>query len=249
MTTISATVLTRNAELRLPACLQSLQGVADEVVVLDDGSTDCTRDIAAEFHARVFSRTLDDFSSQRNAAIAHCTGDWVLVIDADEWLSDELRDEICALKRGEMRIGAVRVPRKNLLFGAWVRGCGWYPDYSIRMFPRAGAHYSGLVHEGPAFSGEVVTLSGALGHYSYENMEQYLEKLNRYTTLSARDKYRAGKRAGIADLILRPPLTFLKQYILRKGFRDGISGFLLSALSSYYVFCEYAKLYYRAGDE
>jgi len=243
MTRISAMVLTRNAERHLADCLGSLQWV-DEIIVMDDNSTDHTAAIAQQFNARLFSRQLDDFSAQRNAALEHCTGEWVLVVDADEWLTPELQQEIQQRLAGAVAESAFRMPRKNLFFGRWIRGCGWYPDRVLRLFRREGARYSGMVHEGLDVHGAVGQLNGALWHDSYEGLENYLEKLNRYTTMAASEMHRAGKRATVLDVLTQPAYAFLKYYLLQKGFIDGIEGLLVSALSSFYVLMKYSKLYY-----
>lgn len=243
MTRISAMVLTRNAEKELPTCLESLRWV-DEIVVLDDGSTDRTQEVARRFNAQVFTRRLDNFSAQRNAALAHCTGEWVLVVDADEWLPVELQQEIQQLLQRPVAECAFRMPRKNLFLGRWIRGCSWYPNYVLRLFRREGVSYSGMVHEGPDLPGKPGTLSNALWHHAYDTLEQFLEKQNRYSTLAAAEMLQAGKRASALDLLGQPLFAFLKHYILKKGFRDGVDGLVVSTISTVYVFLKYAKLYY-----
>ncbi len=243
MTRISAMVLTHNAERRLADCLSSLQWV-DEIIVLDDGSTDRTLDIARQFHANIHTRPFDSFSAQRNAALAYCTGAWVLVLDADEWVTPELQEEIRQLLSREVAELAFRLPRNNLFFGRWMRSCGWYPDYVQRLFRRESVCYSGLVHEGVSVSGKVGKLNQAICHDSYAGLENYLEKLNRYTTLAAQEMHASGRRASAWDLLAQPAYDFCKYYLLKQGFRDGVEGFVVSALSSMYTLVKYTKLYY-----
>ncbi len=243
MTRLTAMVLTHNAEKHLADCLGSLQWV-DEIIVMDDFSTDRTQEIARQFKAQLYTRRLDNFSAQRNAALEHCSGEWVLVVDADEWLTAELQQEIRQLLAREVVEAAFRCPRKNLFFGRWMRGCGWYPDYVLRLYRRDGVRYSGLVHEGVEVHGSVGKLTHALWHDSYAGLENYLEKLNRYTSLAAREMHEAGRRASLLDLLGQPACAFCKYYLLQQGFRDGLEGFLVSALSSFYVLMKYAKLYY-----
>ncbi len=243
MMRISAMVLTNNSARRLTDCLGSLQWV-DEIIVMDDGSTDGTLDIARHFGAHIHTRPFDNFSAQRNAALACCSGEWILVVDSDEWVTSELQQEIREILSRDPAELAFRLPRQNYFCGRWIRSCGWYPDYIQRLFRREHLHYTGLVHEGVDVPGKVGKLQHALRHDSYASLEDYLAKLNRYTTLAAREMHEAGRRAHALDLIAQPVYDFCKYYLLKRGFRDGVEGLVVSALSSCYTLVKFAKLYY-----
>jgi len=243
MTSFSALILTHNSERRLQQCLESLSWV-DDLVIVDDESIDQTRAIAAEFGARIFTRDFDTFSGQRNFALAQCTGTWVIAIDSDETLTPELAAQLREAVQRWPDTGGFRMPRRNHLLGRWVRGCGWYPDIAVRCYRRDGAIYSGDVHEGLHFPGTVISLSGPVLHFPYESLEQYVAKLNRYSTMSAREAYAAGKHCPLIRLIMRPPINFLKHYLMQGGIFDGIPGLLVSALSAYYTLLKWSKLYY-----
>lgn len=243
MTRISALVLTRDAEASVRTCLESLAWV-DEIVVMDDYSHDRTPEIARELHARVHTRRLETFSAQRNAALACCTGEWVLAVDDDERVTPELRREIQALLDRDVDERAFDIPRKNFFRGRWIRGCGWYPNHVRRLFRREGARYLGDVHERLEVNGRVGTLRSPLEHESYESLDEYLGKLNRYTTLAAAEMHRAGRRASAHELVTQPALTFFSHYILQRGVLEGLDGLVICMLSSFYVMVKYAKLYY-----
>jgi glycosyltransferase involved in cell wall biosynthesis len=238
---ISALVLSKDVEEKLPACLQTLEWV-DELVVVDDESRDATRTIAESAGARVLVRRLESFARQRNAGLALCTGEWVLVVDADERVTPELRDEIAAvLAAPGARVG-FRVPRRNHLAGRWVRGCGWYPDYVVRLFRREGVRYVATVHERPLLAGPLGTLRRPLLHFTYDSLAEYAAKMDRYSTMAAAERRAAGRRARLVDLLLRPPLVFVKCYLLRLGVLDGEDGLVIAAMSAHYTFQKYAKL-------
>lgn len=240
---VSAYIITHNNGPLLAACLQSLRWV-DELVVVDDGSTDETLEIARAHQAHIYTHPFENFSAQRNYALAQCTGEWVVAIDADERLTPELRDELQAAFAAPHETVAFRTPRKNYFMGQWVRGCGWYPDYGVRIFRREGAYYTGDVHEALHIDGPVATLQAPVEHQTITNLEQYVAKTNRYTTLAAEGMARAGKHARASHLLLNPLVTFAKCYLLRGGWRDGWTGLAISALSAYYNFLKYLKLHY-----
>lgn len=240
---ISALVLAGNAEAHIAACLESLAWV-DEIVVVDDESSDGTRAIASAHGATVLERSLDRFDAQRNFGLEQCHGEWVLVVDADERVTSELQAEI---ERVVLEPGAhagFRMPRRNHVMGTRVRFCGWYPDYVVRLFRSIGARYQGAVHERPVLTGSLGTLRGPLLHFTYETLEQFAAKADRYSTMAAAERWSAGRRAHWWDLVLRPAFELVKRYVLRLGFLDGMSGIVVSAMSAYYTFLKYAKLHY-----
>ena len=242
---LSALVLSKNVEEKLPDCLASLACV-DEIVVVDDESSDATRAIAERAGARVLVRRLEGFAEQRNAGLLLCSGEWVLVVDADERVTPALRAEIAkAIAEPGERVG-FRLPRRNHLMGRWMRGCGWYPDYVVRLFRRVGARYVGNVHERPLLAGPLGRLRSPLLHFTYDSLEEYAAKMDRYSTMAAAERWAAGRRAHLLDLLLRPPLVFVKLYLLRLGVLDGESGLVVSVMSAHYAFQKVAKL--RALD-
>jgi glycosyltransferase involved in cell wall biosynthesis len=239
---ISGLVLTHNSEGTLEECLKSLQWV-DEIVLIDDNSSDRTIEIATKYNVRVLIRKLDDFSSQRNFGLENCNNDWVLVLDSDEQISDALQKEIKSiLNQPIIDKTGFQIPRKNFFMGTWIRSI--YPDYCLRLFRRSQAGYRGAVHERLNINGEIGKLKHPILHISYTNIEQILQKTNHYTTLSAQELYEKGKKATFMDIILRPVHTFIKIYFFKGGFLDGIPGLILHILSGYYTFIKYIKLYF-----
>lgn len=243
MNRLSVIIITHNEEENLPRCLESVRW-ADETIVVDSHSTDRTPQIAADHGCKYFNLDWNGFGAAKQAALDRATGDWVLSIDADEAVSNELRTAIAAAVAGSHSYGGFEMPRCTNFLGRWIRHCGWYPDFLVRLFRReAGRFDLAVVHEKIAVNGPVGRLSGDLLHYCYPDLEKYFTKSNRYTTLGAEEAFRQGKRAGMADLLLRPPVSFFKHYIQKAGFLDGPQGLLVSSLSAAAVFNKYAKLW------
>lgn len=251
MTKLSVTVITWNEEERLRACLESVTW-ADEVVVVDAESTDKTIQVAREFTERIWIRPWPGFAVQKNFALEQARGEWVLSLDADERVTPELRREIEAvIARGGPADGYA-IPRKNIFWGAWVRHGRLYPDYQRRLFRRGrGRFLERAVHESVEIQGSVGRLRAPLLHQSYRNLEEFLQRSNRYSTLAAEEWIRSGRSAGLADLIFRPLGRFLSMYLLHLGFLDGWRGLLLAGLYAHYVFLRMAKAWeaQRAGGE
>jgi len=244
MNRLSVIIITHNEEENLPRCLQSVKW-ADEVVVVDSHSTDRTPQIAADHGCVYFDLDWSGFGAAKQAALDRATGDWVLSIDADEAVSDELGTSIAGVVKGNHSYSGFEMPRCTNFLGRWIRHCGWYPDYILRLFRRdSGRFNQAVVHESIAVKGPIGRLAGDLLHYSYPNLEKYFTKSNRYTTLGAEEAFRHGKRAGMADLLFRPPISFFKHYIQKAGFLDGPQGLLVSSLSAAAVFNKYAKLWH-----
>ncbi|RNC68900.1 MAG: glycosyltransferase family 2 protein [Desulfuromonadales bacterium] len=245
---ITATIIAKNEEKNLPACLESLD-FADEIVVVDSGSTDRTGDICRSHpKVRYEIREWDGFGRQKNAAADLALNDWVFNIDADERVSPELRASILAADVN--RFDGFRVARENYFGGRRIRHCGWYPDYNLRFYNRQRCRFGErLVHEAVEYSGPVGTLVGNLVHYTYQGISDYLTRMDRYSTLAAQEVVKAGKRPGIAAVTVRPLFTFVKMFLFKKGFLEGYHGFLLSVLYGVYTFAKYAKAReIRAGE-
>jgi len=250
--TLSVAIITKNEEANLPRTLASVQ-FADQIVVLDSGSTDRTMEIARAANATVYQEPWAGFASAKNSAIAKCTGTWVLSLDADEELTLELQTEIRALLRSDPPMDAYFIRRRNLFLGRWIRHGGFYPDPKLRLFRRATSRFATtlqfeerLVHETISFDGKTATLNYDLIHHAYPTLENYLEHMDRYSTLGSKvlvSKGRVGRSwpAFVCNVVLIPKLTFLWNYIFRLGFLDGREGLLLHLYQAAYTSWKYAK--------
>jgi glycosyltransferase involved in cell wall biosynthesis len=244
MQSLSAVIITRNEARNIGPCLRALQGVCDEVVVVDAESTDNTRAIAEGHGARVTVRAWTDYSNQKNFANGLATHDLVLSLDADEVLSPELRASILEVKRDGAQ-GAYSMHRLTNYCGSWVRHGGWYPDTKVRLFDRRQARWEGAhVHETLALApGTPITLlKGDLLHYSYHTIADHETRIERYSDLHARKMLAEGRQAGVVKLWLSPAAKFLQGYLLQGGFLDGRAGYDIARLSARAVHLKYAKL-------
>ncbi|MCA1554113.1 MAG: glycosyltransferase family 2 protein, partial [Chloroflexi bacterium] len=236
--TLSAVVLTLDEEEHLPACLQSIYW-ADEVLVLDSFSSDSTAHMAREAGVRVEQRVFVNYAAQRNAALALARGEWVLFVDADERVSDELRIEIQELIASHRPSSVVGfwIPRRNYIFGAWVQHSGWYPDRQLRLMQRARARYDATrpVHELVVLDGEAGVLQGHLVHLNYENVGEFVRKQRAYARYEAQQLFASGRRARARNFVLQPLREFNRRLIRYEGYRDGWRGWLLSALMAWHT--------------
>jgi glycosyltransferase involved in cell wall biosynthesis len=238
---LSVVLITKNAETLLEKCLQSC-AFADEIVVVDSGSTDRTLAIASAYKAKVIHQDWLGFGPQKQFAVAQASHDWVLCLDADEWLSDHLGNEIINLLKNPGAY-AWRFARSNKFMGRFLRFGEGYPDYSLRLFHRQHARWSDdAVHEYVIADGQVGTLAGDLMHESGEDIALYLTKQNRYTSLQAAALYQRGKQCGLAKLVFSPLTRFIKFYLLRQGFRDGLPGLVHISIGCFNSYIKYAKL-------
>jgi glycosyltransferase involved in cell wall biosynthesis len=250
--TLSVAIITLNEEANLARTLASVQ-FADEIVIVDSGSTDRTLEIAQSFKAKIISTEWKGFAAQKNTAIENCTGTWILSLDADEELTLELQTEIRALLRGNPSADAYLLRRRNLFLNRWIRHGGYYPDPKLRLFRRHSANFAPSarftdrpVHETIAFEGTLETLHADLIHHAYPTIESYIEHMDRYSTLGAQIIVSKGKTSRsifsfFYDVFVVPAFTFLYNYILRLGFLDGREGFLLHLYHSSYTSWKYAK--------
>jgi glycosyltransferase involved in cell wall biosynthesis len=235
---ISALVLARDEAANLPGCLASMRWVDELVVVVDGTSRDQTLAIAQSLADVVVLRDFDDFAGQRNAGLDLATGDWIFAIDADERATPELGDEVRrALARPALEWGAeeapsgYRVPIESVILGRRFGFSGTQHDRPLRLFRKGAGRWVGTVHETVALSGRVGHLRSALQHCTLPDMQTFLRKLNEYTTLEAIKFEREGRSHRAADLTVRPMWTFLKLYLGKQGFRDGLEGFVFCVLS------------------
>lgn len=245
MPSISAVVITYNEEQNIPRCLQSLAWV-DELIVVDSFSTDRTLELSQRYTARLFQHAYDGDIRQRERGFAVATGDWFLYIDADEEVTPELANEIRSVISQPSPQNGYEIPRRIKAFGKWIAYGGWYPDYTLRLFRRGG--YTPIVaevHGGFRVDGGTGRLSGILNHYTYDSIEQYLEKMNFYTSLhvSGKLKEASSRHVPIRKILLSPFSYFLRKYISTRGYKDGMAGFLLAVLGSIYTLALYAKLW------
>ena len=239
---VSVIVITQDEAAHIEAALRSVDW-ADEIVVVDSGSTDETVTLAQRFTDRVVTRSWTGYGAQKNYAAGLARNDWILSLDADERVTQALGIEIRNLVRDEPRNRGYRMPRVAWYMGRWIRSTDWYPDYQLRLYDRRVARWSERrVHESVVVDGPVGTLRAQLEHFAYRDLSHHLAVMDRYTTLAAQQMLAEGRRAGALGLALHPPLAFLRNYVLRLGVRDRLPGFTISVLNAYYVFLKFAKL-------
>ncbi len=241
-TTLGVAIITKNAAARLAECLQAV-AFADEIVVVDSGSTDATVDIARAHGAHVMLHPdWPGFGPQKNRALDALTTTWVLSLDADEIVSPELAASIrAAIAAPAADIYAV--DRLSSFCGHWIRHSGWYPDWIPRLFRRSAARFSDdLVHERLVFEGASQRLAGKLMHYSYEDFEAVLRKLDAYSTAGAEQRHAAGKRGSFGKAVARGAWAFVRTYVLRGGFLDGRAGFMIAVFNAETVYYRFLKL-------
>jgi len=263
---LSVVIITRNEEANIARTLASVADLADEVILLDSGSTDHTLEVAKTFgpKIKIFTEEWKGFARQKNSAIAKATGDWILSLDADEEVSPLLAREIkealqtkqepgvpSGAKQTVARDGATTprvafsMPRKNFFLGRWIKRGGFYPDRKIRLVKKEFAVFEDrAVHEDMKVNGPVVQFRGALLHHAYPTLTGYIEHMNRYSSLSAEMAVSSGRRGfSVFNLIVRPSATFIYNYFFRLGFLDGREGLLLHRYHCMYVSWKYAKIW------
>jgi glycosyltransferase involved in cell wall biosynthesis len=244
--TLSVVIITFDEESNLRRTLESVRGLADEIVVVDSGSTDRTLEIAREFGARVFVEPWKGFAAQKNSALEKATCDWILSLDADEAVSEQLAKEIAGviqIPSPALPQGGYLIARKNLFLGRWMKHGGFYPDRKLRLFRRGAAQFENrLVHEDAKANGPTGTLQHPLLHDAYPTLDSYLDHMNKYSALGARMALAQRPRGfNLINIYIRPQLTFFYNYIVRLGFLDGREGLLLHLYHAVYVSWKYAK--------
>ncbi len=245
---LSIALITKNEEENIRRTLESVRW-ADEIVVVDCGSTDRTVPICREYTNRVIHQDWLGYAGQKNRARDLTTGDWVLSLDADEPVEPALAEEIKKIIASADSHEGYRIPRKTIFLGRWIKHGGWYPDYNLRLFRRGkGRFQERAVHEAMRVEGSVGTTRHAIEHHTYPDIESYLERINRYSSLAVdvmEGKGISAFKASWLNIISRPVLTFVHKYVLRFGFLDGKHGLILNLFHSYYVFAKYAKAWER----
>ena len=239
---LSAIIITKNEAASIRRCLESVKWV-DEIIVLDSGSSDDTVSICREFTPHVHQTDWPGFGPQKNRTLERATGDWVLSLDADEWVTPALRDEIERAVAQPRDVVAYRLPRLSSFCGRFMRHSGWWPDYVVRLFRRGAAKFSDdAVHERVIVEGKTGTLQEPLMHETFVDLDELLAKMNNYSTLSAQAMQREGKRCGLPMAVARAAWAFVRTYFLRGGFLDGREGFMLAVATAEGTYYRYAKL-------
>lgn len=242
MIRLSVCTITLNEERDLPRALDSVRGVADEIVVVDCGSKDRTPAIARERGASVFERAWTSYDEQWNFAASSASNEWIFVLAADEELSPELRASLLEWKQRQPQFPVYEMARRAWYLGAWIKHCGWYPDYQRRLYRRDAARFAGIIHEVLQFEGQPGRLRGDLLHYTMNSFAEHEDKVERYTTLAAQQMYDAGKRSWRAAMWLATPWTCFSTFVLRGGFLDGHRGWLISRMAARGVWLKFKKL-------
>ncbi len=241
MKKVTVTIITLNEEANIGECLESVKW-ADEIIVSDSNSTDNTVEICRSYGARVYKDKWLGFGAQKNLCQSRASNEWIFNIDADERAAPGLGEEVARVLKEEKNLGYY-VPRKNYFGDKWIRHCGWYPDYNLRLYRKdAGRFSERAVHEAVVVEGPMARLATPLIHRTYRDVADYLKRMERYSTLAALEMKKEGRSASTVDILLRPAFTFIKMFILRKGFLEGATGLTLSTLYARYTHKKYTKL-------
>ncbi len=240
---ITLFIIARNEESKIAKCILSAKGLVNEVVVVNALSKDKTVLVCRELGAQVFDRAFDGFTNQKNFALSKVTSEWALNLDADETLSPSLKEEIARVTQDTSCAG-FDIPFCNYFLGKKMRFSGLNKETHLRLVRTAQAKYvGGLVHEGLEVQGKIGRLQHPINHYSYDSIETYFRKFNKYTSLAAEQMYANGRRFSLAFVLVTIPFEFVKRYLLKLGLLDGFRGLLWAAFSAFYVFVKYAKLW------
>lgn len=241
---LSVIIITKNEAENIRACLESVAW-ADEIIVVDAGSSDATVEICRELKTRVFVHDWPGFGAQKNRALAYASYDWVLSLDADERVTPELRVEIESALQNAPADG-YEIPRLSSFCGRFMHYSGWHPDFVLRLFRRGRGSFSdALVHESVQLQGSVARLQQPLLHYSYRDFDEVLSKLNSYSSAASTMLQRRGKKGGLAQAVLHGLWAFIRTYILRAGFLDGREGFMLAVMNAENSYYRYIKLWLK----
>jgi glycosyltransferase involved in cell wall biosynthesis len=244
MPQISAVIITYNEERDIERCLNSIQDVADEIIVVDSFSTDKTEDICKKYNVKFFQHTFKGYRDQKNYALSLASNDHILSLDADEALSEKLKKSITEVKNNWHSDG-YSFNRSNNYCGQWIHHTSWYPDRKIRLFNSQKGKWGGLnLHETVEMvhGSKVSILDGDLLHWAYYSYEEHIQKINNYSTLGAQEYFNSGKKSGPFSAVLHSRWAFFKSYFIKRGFLDGYYGFVISTLTAYKIFLKYIKL-------
>lgn len=242
---ISAAIITKNSSHTIGKCLESIKLLTDDIViVLNQEITDDTAAISKKYSNRVFTRKFDNFSGQRNYALSQTKNPWVLSIDADEWLSQDLQSEISALTPA-VGVTAYSIPRKNIIFGKVINHTNWDPNGPVRLFAKSGSSWKGQVHEQITTSGSIGSLRSCIFHLNYTTVEEFLSRQDEYSSLEAAQKFASGQQFNLALSLFQPGYEFFRRFVWHAGFLDGWHGLYLSFLMSVYHISVWVKLWQK----
>jgi len=246
MAKISACIISYNEEKKIEGCLKSLQGIVDEIIVVDSLSTDRTLEITKKYTDKIFEQKFLGHIEQKNLAITKASHDWVLSLDCDEQITDELKESILKVKNNLEQADAYKVARRTFYVYRWLNHC-WYPDHKIRLFNKNTAHWAGTnPHDHIELSGNnVITLKGDLLHYSFDSISGHIQTLDSFTEIGANEIIRKNKKVNIFSPWTHGLWTFLKLYIFKRGFLDGYAGLVVAVLSGMHAFVKYNKVLFK----
>lgn len=242
---LSAVIITLNEAQNIRRCINSLQNVADEILIIDSFSTDSTKDICLELGATFITHPFENYSKQKKYATSQAQYDYILSLDADEALDQKLQEEITKIKQNWKADGYTFNILPNYA-GKWIYHSGWHPCRKLRLFDRNKGNWSDSpIHESVVMNSSATTthISGNLLHYSYYSISEHIERMNKYTTLSAQTYKDQGRKSNLLQILIRPPWQFFRDYILKLGILDGKEGLIICMITAFGVFLKYTKLY------
>ena len=243
MPQLSVVIITFNEEKNIARCLESVQGIADDIVVVDSFSTDNTESICKKFNVNFVQRKWEGYSDTKNFANAQVKHDWILSLDADEALSDELKGSVIKSKQ-DTELKTYKFHRLTNYCGSWIKHCGWYPDTKIRIFDRRITKWEGIIHEKLVINSDkpATLLKGDCLHYSYYTIEQHYAQTEKFSSLAAEDMFKRGKNASVLKMYFSPIIKFISDYIIKLGVLDGAAGYTICRISAYTSYLKYKKL-------
>ena len=246
MSKISACIISFNEEKKIEDCLKSLQGVADEIIVVDSLSTDHTKQIVAKYTDKIFDQKFLGHVEQKNLAVSKASHDWILSLDCDERLTDELKESILAVKDKLENADAYRMARKTFYVYRWLNHC-WYPDFKVRLFNKNTARWGGInPHDRIETEGDnIFTLKGDIQHYSFNSISEHIRTIDNFTEIGAQEIIKRGKRVNLLSPWTHGLWTFIKLYIFKRGFMDGYAGLVVSVLSGMHAYVKYIKVIFH----
>ncbi|HQW24623.1 MAG TPA: glycosyltransferase family 2 protein [Saprospiraceae bacterium] len=251
MRPLSIVIITYNEEHNIRRCLESLQGIGDEILVVDSGSLDSTTDICRSMGATVIEQDFLGYIEQKNFATSKAKNDWVLSLDADEALTPELKTSILAIIDNPQADGYT-INRLTNYCGTWVRHSGWYPDVKLRLYNRQKGQWTGInPHDRFRLNlgSKMQHLKGDILHYSYASVSDHIKQIDRFSTIGAISMHNQGKRSSILKILYKPMARFMRHFVFKAGFLDGLTGYTIAVNSAHAVFLKYLRLYYLEKDK
>ncbi len=240
---LSVGIITFNEEMNIGRTLESIKNIADEIIIIDSGSKDKTEEIARRYTDKFYFNSWEGFGKQKNLALSKCQGEWVLLIDADEEISPELAEKIKNIINNEKEKYVFSINRCSICFGKMLNHGGWSNQYATRLWKNGAVKISEkLVHEEYETIETIYKIKEKIYHHTYNTLEDYFGKFNKYTTLGAKDYFEKGKKPSSFQIVFNPLFKFIRMYIIRLGFLDGIEGFMIAVASAMYSMVKYFKL-------